>query len=114
MRSVYSSASEAETGALYIVAQEMVPLRNMLTEMGWKQPRSPIQIDNSTASGYVNKTIVIKRLKAIKMRLNWLRCQDEQVQFQFFWDKGTHNLANCHTKHHPPAYHIAHRATHAG
>ena len=27
MRSVYASASEAETGALYIVAQEMVPLR---------------------------------------------------------------------------------------
>jgi len=52
MRSVYSSASEAETGALYIVEKEMVPLRNMLTEMGWKQPHSPIQIDNSTATGY--------------------------------------------------------------
>ena len=73
MRSVYSSASEAETGALYIVAQEMVPLRTMLTEMGRKQPCSPIQIYNSTATGYVNKTIVIKRLKAIEMRLNWLR-----------------------------------------
>ena len=34
MRSVYSPASEAETGALYIVTQEMVPLRNMLNEMG--------------------------------------------------------------------------------
>ena len=75
MRSVYASASEAEIGALYIVAQEIEPLRNMLTEMGWKQPRSPIQINNSTATGYVNKTIVIKRLKAIKMRLDWLRCR---------------------------------------
>ena len=114
MRSVYSSASEAETGELYIVAQEMVPLRNMLIEMGWKQPRSPIQIDNSTATGYVNKTIVIKRLKAINMRLDWLRYQEAQGQLRFFWDKGTHNLADYHTKHHPPAYHIAHRETHAG
>ena len=34
MRNVYTSASEAETGVLYIVAQEMVHLRNILTEMG--------------------------------------------------------------------------------
>ena len=93
---------------------EMVPLRNMLTEMGWKQPRSPIQIYNSTATGYVNKTIEIKQLKAIDMRLDWLRCREAQGQFRFFWDKSTHNLANYHTKHHPPAFHIAHRATHAG
>ena len=89
-----ASASETETGALYIVAQEMVPLRNMLIEMGWKQPRSPIQIDNSTATGYANKTIVIKRLKAIEMRLDWLRCREAQGQFRFFWDKGTHKLAD--------------------
>ena len=91
MRSVYASASEAETGALYIVAQEMVPLRNMLTEMGWKQPRLFIQINNSATTGYVNKTIVMKRLKEIEMRLDWLRCQEAQGQFRFFWDKGTHN-----------------------
>jgi hypothetical protein len=35
MKHVCPSAAEAETGALFIVAQEMVPLRNMLTEMGW-------------------------------------------------------------------------------
>jgi hypothetical protein len=53
MKSVAASVAEAETGALFIVAQEMVPLRNMLTEMGWPQPRSPVQTDNSTATGYV-------------------------------------------------------------
>jgi hypothetical protein len=37
MKHVCPSAAEAETGALFIVAQEMVPLRNMLTEMGWPQ-----------------------------------------------------------------------------
>ena len=114
MKHVCPSAADAETGALFIVAQEMVPLRNMLTEMGWPQPRSPLQTDNSTANGYVNNTIIVKRLKSAEMRLDWLRCREAQGQFRIYWDKGAHNLADYHTKHHPPAYHIAHRPTHAG
>ena len=114
MKHVCPSAAEAETGALFIVAQEMVPIRNMLTEMGWPQPRSPLQTDNSTANGYVNNTIIVKRLKAAEMKLDWLRCREAQGQFRIYWDKGAHNLADYHTKHHPPAYHIAHRPTHVG
>ena len=114
MKSVAASVAEAETGALFIVAQEMVPILNMLIEMGCSQPRSPVQTDNSTATGYVNNTIVVKRLKSVEMKLDWLRCREAQGQFRFYWDKGAHNLADYHTKHHPPAYHIAHRATHAG
>ena len=84
------SAAEAETGAIFIVAQEMVPLRNMLTEMGWPQPRSPLQTDNSTADGYVNNTIVVKRLKSAEMRLDsWLRCREAQGQFRLYWDEGS-------------------------
>jgi hypothetical protein len=72
MRSVYASAGEAETATLFNCAQLMVPLRNALTEMGWTQPRSPIQVDNSTVEGFTNNTIIIKRMRAIEMRLNWL------------------------------------------
>ena len=114
LRSVYGSVAEAELAALYKCATEMVPLRNALEEMGWKQPRSPIQVDNSTAEGYVNNTIVTKRLKSIDMRINWLKDCESQGQFWIYWDKGSHNLADYHTKHHPPEYHIAHRQTHAG
>jgi hypothetical protein len=114
LRSVYGSVAEAELAALYKCATEMVPLRNALEEMGWKQPRSPIQVDNSTAEGYVNNTIVTKRLKSIDMRINWLKDRESQGQFRIYWDKGSHNLADYHTKHHPPEYHIAHRQTHAG
>jgi hypothetical protein len=114
MKSVAASVAEAETGALFIVAQEMVLILNMLIEMGCSQPRSPVQTDNSTATGYVNNTIVVKRLKSVEMKLDWLRCREAQGQFRFYWDKGAHNLADYHTKHHPPAYHIAHRATHSG
>ena len=111
---VMASAAEAELSALYLAAREMVPLRNTLAEMGWPQPKSPVQTDNSTAVGFTNDTIITRRIKMLCMRLHWLRCREAQGQFKFFWDKGSNNLADYHTKHHPPAYHIAHRPTHAG
>ena len=111
---VMASAAEAELAALYNTTREMVPLRNALEEMGWKQPKSPIQTDNSTATRFINDTIIQRRIKMIWMRLHWLRCREAQGQFRFYWDKDTANMADYHTKHHPPAYHIAHRATHAG
>ena len=114
MKYVMASAAEAELGALYLTAREMIPLRHALEEMGWKQPKSPIQTDNSTASGFINDTIIQRRIKMIWMRLHWLRCRAAQGQFRFHWAKGSSNMADYHTKHHPPAYHIAHRATHAG
>jgi hypothetical protein len=44
IRFVASSAVEAELAGLYVCAKEMVPsLRNSLVEMGWPQPKSPIQ-----------------------------------------------------------------------
>ena len=55
---VMASAAEAELAALYTTAREMIPLRNALTEMGWPQPKSPVQTDNSTAAGFVHDTIV--------------------------------------------------------
>ena len=114
LKFVMASASEAELAALYHTAREMVPLRNALEEMGWKQPPSPVQTDNSTALGFVHDTIIQRRIKMIWMRLHWLRCREAQRQFRFYWEKGSTNMADYHTKHHPPAYHLAHRATHAG
>ena len=111
---VMASAAEAELAALYITARDMVPIRNTLAEMGWPQPKSPIQTDNSTAVGFVNDTIITRRIKMICMRIHWLRCRESQGQFRFYWDKGASNLANYNTKHHLPAYHLAHRSTHAG
>ena len=111
---VMASASESELAALYLTAREMIPLRNALDEMGWPQPKSPIQTDNSTAAGFVNDTIIQRRIKMLWMRLHWLRCRAAQGQFRFYWDKGNTNLADYSTKHHPPAYHLAHRPTHAG
>jgi hypothetical protein len=43
-------AAESELTALFITAQEMIPYRQTLIAMGWPQPKSPIQMDNSTAA----------------------------------------------------------------
>jgi hypothetical protein len=111
---VMASAAESELAALFITAREMIPHRQTLIDMGWPQPKSPIQTDNSTAAGVVNNTIVPRRSKMMDMRFWWLRCRASQDQFRYYWDAGSKNWADYHTKHHPPTYHEAHRNTHAG
>ena len=111
IKMVMSSAAEDELGATFIYAKEMVPLRQTLGEMGWPQPRSPIQVDNSTAVGVANSTIIPKRTKAMDMRFHWLRYREAQHQFRFFWAPGAANLADYSTKHHPPQYYLVHRRT---
>jgi hypothetical protein len=64
---VMTSAAEVELGALYVTAKELVPIRQTLTEMGWKQPVTPTQTDNTTAAGVVNNTIMIKKSKLMDL-----------------------------------------------
>ena len=114
MKNVMTSAAEAELGALFECAKAMIPIRQALTEMGWEQPQSPLQTDNSTADGVVNNTIVPRKLKSMDLRLHWLRCREAQGQFRFYWDKGTSNWGDYYTKHHPPIHHITQRPLYAG
>ena len=111
MKTVMSSAADAELGALYINACEAVPIRNLLHDMGHKQPKTPIQTDNSTACGVVNSNIQPRRTKSMDMRFYWLRCRDSQGQFRYYWAPGPDNLADYWTKHHPADHHIAKRPT---
>ena len=62
-----TSAAEAELGALFITAQKMVPLRQTLIKMGWPQPPTPIQTDNTTAAGVVNDTLVTNKPKSMDL-----------------------------------------------
>ena len=107
---VYSSAAEAELAGLFETAKAMVPLRQALVEMKWPQQRSAIQTDNSTADGVVNNTIVPRKLKAMDLRLHWLRCREAQGQFRIYWAPGVDNWADYSTKHHPPIYHLSKRS----
>jgi hypothetical protein len=61
-------AAESELAALFIVTKEMIPHRQILIAMGWPQLKSPIQMDNSTAEGFIKKTIVPCRAKMMDMQ----------------------------------------------
>jgi hypothetical protein len=101
-----SSAAEAELGAIFINAKEAVYLRQILTEMGHPQPRTPIQTDNLTAEGIINQKIQPKRTKAMDMRFHWLRNREAQGQFKIYWRPRKTNLADYFTKHRPPIHHV--------
>jgi hypothetical protein len=81
MRNVLASAAEAKIGALFLNGQEALPIRVTLTELGYTQPATPMQTDNSTAAGFANDTIKQKRSKAIDMRFYWIKDSVRQGQF---------------------------------
>ena len=105
------SVAEVEIGATYLNAQEGIPIRQMLLDMGHQQPPTPVQVHNTTAVGFATKTIKQKRSKAIDMRFYWIQDRTLQKQFLVYWKPGSTNLGDYHTKHHPPAHHRLMRST---
>jgi len=105
LKNIMGSAMEAEIGAMYLNGQEAVPIRQTLEELGHPQPPTPIQADNSTATGFANKQIKQKRSKAIDMRFNWIQDRVAQKQFLVYWRPGNLNKADYITKHHSPSHH---------
>ena len=67
MSNVMGSAAKSETGAAYINGQESVPIHTLLLKLGYPQPATLIQVDNSTADGFAKNIIKQKLLKAIDM-----------------------------------------------
>eukprot|EP00957_Ditylum_brightwellii_P149832 11410737-Ditylum_brightwellii.AAC.1 len=71
MRNVMALAAEAELGALFENAKEVVALRTTLRELEHQQLATPIQVDNSGAHRIVNSNIRQQKSKAIDMRFYW-------------------------------------------
>ena len=84
IKTVMSSAVEAEMGAIFLNARETIPARNALLEMGHPQGQTPIQTDNSTAHGVCNKNMQCKRSKSWDMRFYWMRCKESQKMFRVY------------------------------
>jgi hypothetical protein len=100
-----SLAEEAEIGAVFINAKEGAVFRTTLQELGHPQPPTPMDTDNTTATGYINVTIKQKRTKAMDMRFYWIKDRVKEGQFNVYWGPSYQNLADCFTKHHSPAHH---------
>jgi hypothetical protein len=111
LRNVMASATEAEVGACFHNAQDACPIRTTLIELGWPQPATPIQVDNSCANGIINDTVKQRRSKAIDMRFYWVRDRVRQGQFTVHWKPGIENLADYYTKHFSPRHHQTVRST---
>ena len=111
IKSVMSSAAEAELGGLFINAKTAIPIRTTLEELGHKQPPTPIQTDNSTACGVVNNEIQPKATKAMDMRFYWLKDRENKKQFRIYWRQGKLNRGDYVTKHHPAIHHKTIRPT---
>ena len=105
IKTVMMSAVEAEIGAMFINAQEVVPQWMTLVEMGHPQPQTPMQMDNSAAHSVVTNNVQPRITKAMEMRFHWLRWRDAQGQFRYYWRPGTANLGDYWTKHRPGAHH---------
>jgi hypothetical protein len=82
LKHVMSSAAEAEIGAVFINTKEGAVLRTTLEELGHKQPPTPMDTDNTTATGYSNGTIKQKRTKAMDIRFYWIKDRVKQGQFE--------------------------------
>ena len=76
-----SSEMEAEVGGVFLTAREACPIRFALKEMGHPQPSTPIKVDNTAAVTFPNKSMKLKRSKAIDMRFHWVRDRVRQGQF---------------------------------
>jgi hypothetical protein len=109
IKTVMSSAAEAELGALFINAKTAVSMQRTLEELGHPQPQTPIQTDNSTAHALLTNKTLPKALKAMDMRFHWLRCRSAQDQYRFYWRPGTQNFAVYWMKHHLENHHKSFR-----
>jgi hypothetical protein len=105
LKHVMSSAAEAEIGAVFVNSKEGTVLITTLEELWHNQPPTPMETDNTTATGYSNGTIKQKRTKAMDMRSYWIKDRVKQGQFNVYWEPGFKNLADYFTKHHLPAHH---------
>ena len=74
IKTVKSLAAEAELGALYINAQEAIPLQVTVNKMGYPHPQLPIlmQTDNLTIQGVITNNIQHRCTKTMDMRFHWL------------------------------------------
>jgi hypothetical protein len=102
IKSVVSSAFEAEYAALFLNGQLAQSLRETLRDLGFPQLEpTPFISDNECAVGVANRTVKQRRSKAIDMRFHWIRDRVKLGDFTVTWRAGKDNLADYFTKAHP-------------
>ena len=57
INAVISSAQETETGAGFLTAKDLVPIRTTLKELGHSQGSTHLQFNNKCATGIINDNV---------------------------------------------------------
>ena len=85
LRTVVSSAAEAETDIVFFNAKKTLVIIYLLNQMGYLQTNpTPICTKNSTSIGFVYENIQMKEPKTRDMQLHWLRDKENQKFFNMF------------------------------
>ena len=88
MKAVIRSAAGAEVGGLYMNTLELSPMKTTVEELDHPQPATPLNTNNSTVDGNINKTIIQRQNKAMDKMFYWLQDRVEQGEFRVFWTPG--------------------------
>ena len=80
-------------------------IRTTLEELGHSQTLTPVQVDNTTAHRFTNKTIKIERTKAIDMRYHWIIDRRKQGLYTVYLKPTGKTIADYHSKYHLPVRH---------
>ena len=94
IRHVVCSAAEAETHGLFINCQNAIIIRHALIGLGHQQKKIVVRTDNTTSTGFVNKTMKEKRSKTWDMRYNWLRDDVVKKIIDVKRRKGSENMTD--------------------
>ena len=92
------SSTEAEYVALTEAVKEAIWMKNMVTQLGFKQGPVRVYIDNRGAIEMANNPKINLRTKHIDLRFHWIREQIERKQVVLLHIAGVDNLADILTK----------------
>jgi hypothetical protein len=95
---VVASVAEAELAGGFRAAQNAVPHRRTLHDLGYPQQATLLRMDNTVAIGLAEARINAKRSKTMDMRFFWLVDRIRQGQFTSAHIRGEWNLADFFTK----------------
>ena len=73
LKNIVSSAAECEIAVAFENGQDATVIQRTLIEMGYPQPPTPIQVDNTTAKQFIDSTLKERQTKSIDMKYHWLK-----------------------------------------
>ena len=102
---VCSGASDAEYGGAFTNCQDAYFFRIVADALGYPQPPTPVYVDNDVARGIADRTVKVKRSRAVDKSFHWLRDRVALKEFELRRVDTKDNVADFFTKAVTPQRH---------